>query len=374
MNVLIVSSLTNQSGSAVRFWSICRELGKLGHQVCFIERAHASERSAPNVTYLRSPMVKSSLLLDIMLATGFNSVRSLLTRADVAFVLKPLPNSCLPALLKKLGGAKIILDIDDLDYEYYRDGLLKKIVKLFYQVFPRHFHKLTVHTEPLRRFILEELGCDEQDIVFLPQGIDYDSFESVERDFELLRTLGLDGHKVLVYVASLGITSNLEPTLAVVKDVIRQGKDVRLLVIGGGARLDEYRQMADDMGIGNEVVFTGYVPHPQVPKYMALGDIALNYLEDNEANRYRAPIKIREYLALGIPVVSNLIGDTHLFSDYVMAFGDLNEYRAQILRTLEDRDEARIEAGRAFIAQNYDWARIVPEFEKALRAIVDQPS
>ena len=177
---------------------------------------------------------------------------------------------------------------------------------------------------------------------------------------------------MLVYAASLGITSNLEPTLAAVRDVIGEMKDVKLLVLGGGVRLGEYRRMADDMGMGDDVVFAGYIPHCQVPKYMALGDVALNYFEDNEANKYRAPIKIREYLALGIPVVCNLVGDTHLFSDYVLPFSDLNEYRAQILRALGERDEARIEAGRMFIAQNYDWAKIVPEFEKALRAMVNQ--
>jgi len=272
-------------------------------------------------------------------------------------------------LIKKMSGAKIILDIDDLDYEYYQDGLLKRIVRFCYGVFPGHFHKITLHTESLRCFVVEELGVDKNDVIFLPQGIDYERFQGVERDGKLLQAWGLEGHKVLVYAASLGITSNLEPTLAAVRGVIRERKDVKLLVIGGGARLGEYRQMVSDMGIGDDVIFTGYVPHSQVPGYMALGDVALNYFEDNEANKYRAPIKIREYLALGIPIVCNLVGDIYLFSDYVLAFDDLDEYRAQILRTLEERDEARIEAGRTFIAQNYDWAKIVPEFDKTLRAI-----
>jgi len=375
MNVLLLSSLTNRSGSAIRFWNICRELGRLEHRVCFLERAPASEKkSATNVTYLRSPMVNWSLPLEILLSTVYNVLRSTFIPADVVFALKPLPNSCLPALLKKLGGAKIILDIDDLDYEYYQDGLLKKIVRLCYDVFPGHFHRITLHTEALRRFVVEKLGVDNNDVIFLPQGINYEYFRSVERDVRLLQALGLEGHKVLVYVASLGITSNLAPTLEAVRDVIGQRKDARLLVIGGGARLDEYRRMAGDMGIGDEVIFTGYVSHDQVPRYMALGDVALNYLEDNEANKYRAPIKVREYLALGIPVVCNLVGDTYLFAEYVLAFSDLDEYRAQILRALEERDEVKIEAGRTFVAQNYDWPKIVPEFEKVLRSVVGQSS
>lgn len=374
MKILVISSLTSRSGSAIRFWSICRELGRLGHRVWFMERAPASDRKiAPNVTHLRSPVIGPSLLLDIMLATVLNTVRAVFIRPDIVFALKPLPNSCLPALAKRWGGAKIVLDVDDLDYEYYQEGLLKRIVKLFYSVFPHRFHKITIHTAPLLRYVQEELGIDVQDTIFLPQGIDYAHFRSVKRDENLAQALGLAGRSVLVYCASLGITSDLRPTLTAVRDVIHMGRDdLMLLVIGGGERLDEYKELADELGIGAHVVFTGHVTHSEVPRYTALGAVALNYLTDNEANRFRAPIKIREYLALGIPVVCNLVGDTGLFRDYVLPFDGPQEYRARILEALEHPHETMIRAGQELIAQEYDWANIVPKFGQTLEALVSQ--
>lgn len=372
MNLLLISSLTEQSGSGKRLWSICRELGKSGNRIHFLERAAPNKRKkAKNVIYHCSPLVPFSLAIEIFLALLYNIAHSFFTRADIVFVLKPFPNSCIPALFKKLLGAKIIVDLDDLDFEYYNKGLSRSIVHLFYKIFPRHFDMITVHTETLKEYVVKELGIQENKVFFLKQGIDYSMFAQTQPDEQLRRDLGLEGFKVLVFAASLGITTELKDTFVVLKQVLSHIRNIKLLIIGGGSHLHEHQKMAGDMGIRENVVFTDYISHNQVPRYLALGDVALNYYEPNEANKYRAPIKIREYLALSIPVVCNLEGDTHLFSKYVWSFHNSKEYQEQTIRALNEPDKSKLEAGREFIAQNYDWAKIVPEFEKALRELLE---
>lgn len=371
MNILMISSLTSQSGSAVRFWDICLELSKRGHRVYFIERAPISDRkNAKNVTFLRTPVIKWSLPLDILIATIFNFICSLFFSVDIVFVLKPLPNSCIPALFKKLCGAKIILDIDDVDFEYYAKGFFRKIVSLFYKIFPCYFNMITVHTKALKNFVVKELAIQEKKVFFLPQGIDYNIFAQTQRDAQLRQNLGLNGHKVLVIAASLGITTNLKHTFEVLQQLLSGISNIKLLVIGGGSHLDKYQKMTDNMGIRENVVFTDYIPHSQVSKYIALGDVALNYYEPNKANKYRASIKVREYLALGIPVVCNLEGDTHLFSEYVWIFNSLDEYREQIIAALNNGDNPKVKQGQAFISQNYDWKTIAMDFEKTLLKLI----
>lgn len=371
MNILLISSLTNDSGSGKRMWSIARELGKLGHSVHFLERAKAGKRKrAKNVIYRSSPLISFSTTLEIFVSLIYNIVYSLFHRFDVVFVLKPLPNSCIPGLLKKLCGTKVIIDIDDLDYEYYKQGLLKNIVRFFCKFSPPFFNKTTVHNEALKKHIVETIGVSEENIYFLRQGVDCHIFPQTERDSCLQQKLGLKGYKVLVYVASLGITSNLKYTFEAVKQVFDRVNNVKLLVIGGGNQLNNYRRMAKDMGIGENVVFTDYIPHSQVSKYMALGDVALNYYEPNEANKYRSPIKIREYMALGVPVVCNLEGDTYLFTEYVWVFNSLDEYREQVIVALNDSDNPKVKQGQAFILDNYNWETIAMDFEKTLLKLI----
>ncbi len=367
MRILLISSLTNDSGSGKRLWSIACELGKLGHRVHFLERAKTGKRKkTENVVYNCSPIISFSLILEILIALVYNSFYSLFIRADVVFVLKPLPNSCIPGLLKKLLGAKVIIDIDDLDYEYYEQGLWKKMLRFFYGFFPPLFNMITVHTEALQDYVTKTIGIPQKNVFFLPQGVDYNDFSKTKRDLRLQKELGLDGYKVLVYAASLGITSDLKYTFEAVKRASEHFSKIKLLVIGGGSCLNSYQKMADEMQIGRDVVFTGYIPHSIVPKYMALGDVALNYYEPNKANKYRSPIKIREYLALGIPVVCNLEGDTYLFSKYVWIFNNQDEYSEQIIATLNDGDNPKVEQGQAFVSQNYNWQTIVADFEKIL--------
>ncbi|HEB41590.1 MAG TPA: glycosyltransferase [Candidatus Dependentiae bacterium] len=371
MRILLISSLTNDSGSGKRLWSIARELGRLGHCVHYLERAKkGTKKVAQNVVYHSSPVIASSLVLEIFVALIYNTVYCLFIRADIVFVLKPLPNSCIPGLLKRVLGAKIIVDVDDLDFEYYEQGLWKKIVHFCFNYFPPLFNKVSVHTDALKDYMIKTIGLPEKDILFLPQGVDYKLFAQTKKDDHLCKEMGLEGYKVLIYVASLGITSDLNYTFKAVKHVIDRVNNVKLLVIGGGNQLDNYRKMAEDIGIGEKVVFTGYIAHNQVSKYMALGDVALNYYEPNEANKYRSPIKIREYMALGVPVVCNLEGDTYLFAEYVWVFNSLDEYCEQIIAALNNSDNPKVKQGQTFISQNYNWETIAVDFEKTLLQLI----
>ena len=123
----------------------------------------------------------------------------------------------------------------------------------------------------------------------------------------------------------------------------------------------------------DNVVFTGRIDRSKISKYLALADVAVNYLRNTEANRCRSPIKIREYLALGIPTVCNLIGEVYLFSDYVYGFptGNLKEFRRQMLKALNHPNKKKIRDGKKFVEENFDWKNIVKKFEKDLEAVVN---
>ena len=363
MNVLMISPLTPESGSAIQFWSMCRELGKLGHNVYFLERAlfRNQKKTSRNVRYFRTIDVFPFLPLNILLSLIFNVVVSIFIKADIVFVLKPLPNSCIPAIMKKLFGAKIILDIDDLDYEFYKNNILKKIMFLFFEVFPRFFDGITFCSRKLMNYTKDEVKLCKKDIIFRPQGIDYASFQDIEYKKELEEQLGLGRCNTLVYLASLGITTALTVVLEVFKNICQKRKGVKMLVIGGGNNLNSFIKKSKEIGIEDKVVFTGFVEHNMVPFYLKLGDIAINYMELSEANMYRVPIKSREYLALGMPVVSNIAGDDLDIAKYLYLCKDAKDFEVTIIDILDGYGDERNLAGKQFVKENYNWSNIVED-------------
>lgn len=365
VKILMINGLTEQSGSGVRFWSIARELARAGYSLCFLERSVAKNGrvSAGGIKY-RSTVDTGFLWLDILRATWLNLLHGLAFRPEYVFALKPMPNTCVPSLLiKKICRCKVIVDIDDLDFEYYPGGFRRRLVRFFFKLFPRHFDVVTTHNRYLRDIIIDALEISPEKIYFLPQGVESQKFLQAQQDHGYREKLGIKANdKVIVYCASLGITSDFQQVLPMLVDFLRSSDDAKILVIGDGVRRQDFVNKVKAQGLQERVIFAGYVPHADMPGVLKLAKVGINYMAPTRANQCRASIKVREYLAAGLRVVCNPVGDAEIFTDYVTFCNTLEEFPQAISKSLAVKDQARVRAAQEFVAAEYSWPPIVKDF------------
>lgn len=146
----------------------------------------------------------------------------------------------------------------------------------------------------------------------------------------------------------------------------REFPPVRLTMYGPDRRDGS---LAETRRVGGPVTIAGPVLKSQVEESLQRGDIFLNTAQvDN------APVSVMEALACGLCVVSADVGGMgHLVQDKVHALlvpPDDAEAMAQAVRRLllEPGLAARLSrAGRAR-AEEFDWPRVLPPWEKLLRA------
>ena len=82
---------------------------------------------------------------------------------------------------------------------------------------------------------------------------------------------------------------------------------------------DRYREAARQMGILDNVTFTGALPYEMAPTYLALGDVAVSpKMSATEGNG-----KLLNYMAVGLPTVTfdtpvsrELLGDLGLYAPW----------------------------------------------------------
>ena len=80
---------------------------------------------------------------------------------------------------------------------------------------------------------------------------------------------------------------------------------LRLLIVGGGDWLAHWKRQVRQQGLTDRVVFSGHVPNAKVPGMLAQGRVGVLPLQDCFFNRYlTSPLKIMEYYAAGLPVVT----------------------------------------------------------------------
>lgn len=358
MKFLLVSPFTNASGSSVRFWNMAKAIANRGHRVVLAERSvkggtplHCCE----GIVYCSCPS-SGIQLPDMVISLIFNFV--LLLRhsdCDIFYALKPAPNNCLPALAAKAAGKKVILDVDDLDYAYLAPGPGRELFRWFFNRFPRFFHLVTYHTPRLADYLREHARVPDDKLYYFAQGVSPEFIESGVSDPASVPP------RSVIYVATLGITSDFGDVLSGFGALCTEYSDLSISIVGDGCRRAEFEQTAAERGIARNVTFTGTLPHRELPAVMARHRIGINYMRPSAVNQCRAILKIREYLACGLEVVCNDVGDVDLFHGYIHVAATIDGMFA-VMRRLLGSPRGNAAAGRDHIIRNYQWSTITGAF------------
>lgn len=102
--------------------------------------------------------------------------------------------------------------------------------------------------------------------------------------------------------------------------------------------------------------FIGSVPYELLPKYAQIFNVAIIPCVQSDLITNFNPLKLREYLAMGCPVVSTYFPEIKEFSDVVEIADDYNDFISKIKLALEtdsqQKAELRIEKVRLFSWDN----------------------
>ncbi len=117
----------------------------------------------------------------------------------------------------------------------------------------------------------------------------------------LRKRYGLQGKKVICFVGGLVHWHNFDLLLEAVKEVQDHISDVVLMFLGDGPLKNNIIDKANELKMASDsVLLIGKVPHSMIPLYLKMADIAVI----PETNNFRSPIKMFEYMSMGLPVVA----------------------------------------------------------------------
>jgi glycosyltransferase involved in cell wall biosynthesis len=150
---------------------------------------------------------------------------------------------------------------------------------------------------------------DKIDVV--TNGVDVSRFSPRPKDAELERELGWEGCFVAGYIGTHGLAHALETLLQAMHrlQAMPEGRDIRLLLLGDGARKADLQAEATRLGLAN-VRFVDTVPKEQVARYWSLLDVSVIHLRHTELFTTVIPSKLFECMGMGIPVLHGVAGES----------------------------------------------------------------
>ncbi len=265
------------------------------------------------LAYHRKPSALATLY-DILIGT-LTAVR--LARGKRIDVLHARAHiSLIMALLaRRFCGAKIIFDIRGLVADEYVDagvwketGPVYKTIKWIERIGIARSDQLVVLTERMFTWLVENMGANPAKIEIIPCCADFSRFNVNAAGVEA-ETENADSFEV-VYAGSVTGLYLLEEMgrFFLALRARRPNAYLRILTASPAAEASEILRR---LGLGAEDYWIGAVPPSEIPAYLQRAKIGLSFRKATFSQIAASPTKIPEYLAAGIPVVSNVgIGDT----------------------------------------------------------------
>lgn len=142
-------------------------------------------------------------------------------------------------------------------------------------------------------------GVDAERIRVIPNGINRDAFSHLPSAEESKRKFGLEGRTVLGFVGFMREWHGLDRVLTFMAQA-PQSESLHALFIGDGPARPGLEKLAAELGLQEQVTITGVMPRDEVPQALAAFDVALQPAVVD----YASPLKLFEYLALGLPIIA----------------------------------------------------------------------
>lgn len=262
---------------------------------------------------------------------------------DVIHVANPPDLLALLGVVPKLlWGTRVVYDQHDLVPELFesrfgRRGLPWRAAALVERLSYRLADRVVVTNESYRQVATERGGKPIDVVSTVRNAPDVSVFRRVATDPDLKR-----GHPYLaVYVGVISPQDGVDVLLRSMHVYRTElGRDdLQVSIVGDGDALADCRRLATELGLDDMVHFAGWQSTEGVLRHLSTADVALAPDPPSPLNDRSTMVKVIEYQAIGLPIVSfdlhesvTSAGDAAVYA----SGGDEREFAELIAKLLDD--------------------------------------
>jgi glycosyltransferase involved in cell wall biosynthesis len=383
----------------IRMLPIAKRLHKNGHDVLIVVPPYDNISQSGLAYEIDGVQVQNIIFTDISVLKYFLALlrivkKTIAFKPDVIYFFKPKGYSGLAAMfmstMRHLGllGKQIRLILDTDDWEGY-GGFCDLYMK--YSIYPKHildFFDFQERWIPKRMdaITVASLALKEQmlmndiplkKIFYVPNGVS-EQPRYVSNDGEVLKlrtNLGLSSNSQTILLYTRFFEYEIRQFVSIVKLVSDKISDVKFIVVGKGEFREEekLKKLLASERLERFVTVVGWVDYKEIPKYLALADVAIYPFDDTLLNRSKCPGKLIELMEAGKPIVAHGVGQIREYieneiSGILVQSNDDYNFSAQILRLLNDNSLRKKLSHNAKmqITTRFSWDDLIRTVEQAL--------
>lgn len=347
MKILHLLPHTIESGSPVtikRIIPLTRKLRERGHEIHLQENLAMKEASLEEYRYILARL-KYFLRYSLHFSNSY----------DLIFASKPAMG-VLAYLLSKKSAIPFVLELDDLEGIGGLD-----VFRLGTSLFVRKAARVFVISRELYRLYQKV----RSDVVYLPNSADLDFYDP--RKYKVTKF----DEPTFVWSGKMNWFTNCELILYSISKIDRG----RVCIIGDGPKRPYYERLSEKLGLGNRVIFKGWIPDDEVPRLYKASHVGLLPFKDILWARCKAPTRLYEFMAMQLPFICTVgepaymakkLGCGLIAKPSVEDFVQKMEYAINHLDELKDRGRQ----GRAYLLKEQNYDTITKQLEWELQKAI----
>jgi glycosyltransferase involved in cell wall biosynthesis len=284
---------------------------------------------------------------------------------DVIHAHNPPDTLFVVGAIHRIFGKKFVFDHHDLSPELYlsryrktTNGLVSRSLHLLEKLSLKLADVAIVTNESYRAIDIQRHAINPDNVFVVRNGPDPARVRPVAQDSPLMSM----GRTILGYVGAMNPQDGIDYLLRALHHLVHDLKrtDFYCVLIGDGDSREELQLLALKLGLGDHVLFTGFIPDEDMLRYLSTADICLDPNPSSPLNDVSTWIKVMEYMALGKPIVSFDLKETRISAGEAALYAtpnDETEFARAIVRLMDDPDTRSKmgECGRVRVHDELNW-------------------
>ena len=329
-----------------------------------------------SVKILRTPVIPIKGLNRLSAYfTSYRFIKKILSdyQIDIAFVYSIVNNIKGTIRACKELDIPMIHRTFDVVHELMEEKYLSKLVyKIEKESYPKF--NLVIANTPFMKTWSKEMGANN--VIVIPQGVDASIMKKLAKDKELQKNLKISNQdRVVMYLGSIHSISGLPFILNSIPKIIQTIPNFKLLIVGGGIYLENLKNISKKLKIEDKVIFVGYVPYADIPRYCSLAELCINPFEITDMTNKLSPAKIFDLLACGKSVLATpLEGMLYDFpkESNTVIYEDLQFFPEKMIELLKSNLLDNIgKLGLEYVVKNFTWdivtKKMLNEFDNMIK-------
>ena len=219
---------------------------------------------------------------------------------------------------------------------------------------------------------LLSLATRTEKITKVYNGINTSQFSPQRVDEALKKKLGVTGFPTVISIRHLRPLYNVEMLVKAIPRVLKDAPQTRFIIAGDGAQRGYLESLAANLGVVQNVIFIGYIPHEELPGYLASSDIYVTTSRSDSSSQ-----SLQEAMACELaPVVTDLPANREWIKDgengFIVPQDDYQALAERIVFLIKN-SETRVKSGkinRKLIEDNAEYEKEMGKVEKLYEVMI----